>query len=165
MAEADGRSRWPKPMAKAGGQSRWPMALLLLARRFGRRGEGLRGRRANPVAGALLLLARWLGRCSLRRQRRGVGHSPTGVRPPRAEENGSRSGTRAVRRGKEANDIVDSGRRERNGTRFQIGARASVGLDEGVQETVEKQKTELAASPTLVTAATAALSTRPRSAY
>ena len=102
-------------MAKADGQSRWPMTLLLLARRFGRRGEGLRGRRANPVAGALLLLARWLGRCSLRRQRCGVGRSSTRVRPPRAEESGSRSGTRAVRRGKEANDIVDSGRRERNG--------------------------------------------------
>ena len=57
MAEADGRSRWPNPMAKADGQSRWPMTLLLLARRFGRRGEGLRGRRANPVAEALLLLA------------------------------------------------------------------------------------------------------------
>jgi len=26
MAEADGRSRWPKPMAEADGQSRWPMA-------------------------------------------------------------------------------------------------------------------------------------------
>ena len=62
MAEADGRSRWPKPMAKADGQSRWPMTLLLLARRFGRRGEGLRGRRANVVAGALLLLARSVAR-------------------------------------------------------------------------------------------------------
>jgi len=60
------------------------------------------------------------------------------MRPPRAEESGSRIGTRAFRRGEEANDIVDAGRWERNGSRFQSGARVSVGLDEGIQETVEQ---------------------------